>query len=73
MLTKGWSRFVKEKGLLPGDNVVFEKGLNGQLYIGYARTQSGVSHKLCKVSGALVKGKSPIQESNEQVFLEISE
>ncbi|GAQ81897.1 B3 DNA binding domain containing protein [Klebsormidium nitens] len=41
VLTKGWSRFVKEKGLLPGDNVVFEKGHTGQLYIGYARTQSG--------------------------------
>ncbi|ERN05438.1 hypothetical protein AMTR_s00007p00238950 [Amborella trichopoda] len=35
VLTKGWSRFVKEKGLKAGDMVRFERGVGGeqQLYI----------------------------------------
>eukprot|EP00850_Spirogloea_muscicola_P016650 SM000136S00196 [mRNA] locus=s136:381091:387600:- [translate_table: standard] len=37
VLTKGWSRFVKEKLLVPGDIVLFEKGENQELYIGFKR------------------------------------
>ena len=37
VLTKGWSRFVKEKLLVPGDIVFFDRGPNGELYIGYRR------------------------------------
>ncbi|KAK1321632.1 hypothetical protein QJS10_CPA03g00578 [Acorus calamus] len=38
VLTKGWSRFVKEKGLRAGDVVSFQRsttGVNEQLYIDY--------------------------------------
>jgi hypothetical protein len=38
VLTKGWSRFVKEKNLLPGDTVAFEKGHDDLLYIAFTRS-----------------------------------
>ncbi|CAO2828409.1 unnamed protein product [Amaranthus hypochondriacus] len=44
VLTKGWSRFVKEKGLKAGDVVAFQRssaGLDKQLYIDYRRRDCG--------------------------------
>eukprot|EP00249_Psilotum_nudum_P014191 c24709_g2_i3 orf=360-2639(-) len=37
VLTKGWSRFVKEKKLDAGDIVTFERGSNQQLFISWRR------------------------------------
>ncbi|WOL02307.1 B3 domain-containing protein [Canna indica] len=49
VLTKGWSRFVKEKMLFPGDVVVFERarvdGGGYRLYIGWRRRR-GASENL---------------------------
>jgi RAV-like factor len=39
VLTKGWSRFVKEKKLDAGDIVSFERGPNQELYIDFRRKQ----------------------------------
>jgi RAV-like factor len=39
VLTKGWSRFVKEKKLDAGDIVSFERGHNQELYIDFRRKQ----------------------------------
>lgn len=39
VLTKGWSRFVKEKKLDAGDIVSFERGRNHELYIDFRRKQ----------------------------------
>ncbi|KAL0347011.1 UNVERIFIED_CONTAM: B3 domain-containing protein [Sesamum calycinum] len=43
VLTKGWSRFVKEKRLAAGDIVVFSRhrGDAGRLFIGWRRRNSG--------------------------------
>eukprot|EP00249_Psilotum_nudum_P014188 c24709_g1_i3 orf=380-3064(-) len=40
VLTKGWSRFVKEKKLDAGDIVTFERGSNQQLFISWRRRSS---------------------------------
>ncbi|CAM6042057.1 unnamed protein product [Sphagnum compactum] len=39
VLTKGWSRFVKEKRLDAGDIVTFERGPNQELHIDFRRKQ----------------------------------
>lgn len=39
VLTKGWSRFVKEKKLDAGDIVSFERGSSQELYIDFRRKQ----------------------------------
>lgn len=51
VLTKGWSRFVKEKGLKAGDAVGFyrSKGGDGQLYIE------------CRIRAAGGGGVSPVK------------
>ncbi|CAM6067202.1 unnamed protein product [Sphagnum tenellum] len=40
VLTKGWSRFVKEKKLDAGDIVFFERGPNQELHIDFRRKQT---------------------------------
>ncbi|XP_031100219.1 auxin response factor 11-like isoform X2 [Ipomoea triloba] len=45
LLAKGWKAFVKSKGLVARDSVVFIRGENGQLHVGVRRLvyqQSGV-------------------------------
>ncbi|KAF3784346.1 AP2/ERF and B3 domain-containing transcription factor [Nymphaea thermarum] len=45
VLTKGWSRFVKEKGLRAGDTVSFARsnGSDRQLYIGWKARPTGMA------------------------------
>ncbi|XP_073157691.1 B3 domain-containing protein At2g36080-like [Henckelia pumila] len=47
VLTKGWSRFVKEKRLDAGDFVLFSRHLadSGRLFIGWRRRNSGVESR----------------------------
>uniref|UniRef100_A0A7N0T5Y1 Uncharacterized protein n=1 Tax=Kalanchoe fedtschenkoi TaxID=63787 RepID=A0A7N0T5Y1_KALFE len=65
VLTKGWSRFVKEKGLLAGDVVSFERsnGADGQLYIDLQpKSRHNESESTARVlSDSLVPGHSTIR------------
>lgn len=58
VLTKGWSRFVKEKGLKAGDIVSFQRSTNGpdkQLYIDWKARDNGPA------AGPAQEQKQPVQ------------
>ncbi|CAK9213383.1 unnamed protein product [Sphagnum troendelagicum] len=59
VLTKGWSRFVKEKRLDAGDIVSFERGPNQELHIDFRRKQ---------VAAAAGGGLAPFNSSIWQPF-----
>ncbi|CAM8885984.1 unnamed protein product [Rhodiola kirilowii] len=64
VLTKGWRRFVKEKGLLAGDAVSFERsnGAERQLYIVLKpNNEPGESDKIKQLSDSLLAGHSTIR------------
>eukprot|EP00245_Coleochaete_scutata_P010733 TRINITY_DN3846_c0_g1_i1.p1 TRINITY_DN3846_c0_g1~~TRINITY_DN3846_c0_g1_i1.p1 ORF type:complete len:1004 (-),score=258.93 TRINITY_DN3846_c0_g1_i1:1038-4049(-) len=57
VLTKGWSRFVKEKLLVPGDIVYFDQGTSQELYIGFRRRPAGSPYTESEAGGrALASG-----------------
>ncbi|KZV20626.1 hypothetical protein F511_22040 [Dorcoceras hygrometricum] len=53
VLTKGWSRFVKEKNLRPGDIVSFQRstGPDKQLYIDWSSRRNTLNSNVVEASG----------------------
>ena len=73
VLTKGWSRFVKEKNLKAGDIVSFQRstGQDKQLYIGWKSRSS--TAPVMRLFGVTIAKSPNIEEGKKRKEAELSQ
>lgn len=71
VLTKGWSRFVKEKNLKAGDSVFFSRstGQDRQLYIDWKKARISTATGSSTSGGELVEPAGPVVEPVQMLRL----